>query len=142
MENGEADLRLGSSNRRLDATAIQQGVRKECPFRPGLFVMVLPAASYNPRYRKALQNARAKLDAGEQTEFLSKYDSPEFVTEAFVADMDGLYDREGKPVPYTPERGLKILSAAQNADVLEWIANDAHAYGQFYTEAVEADAGN
>jgi hypothetical protein len=132
------ELRLGTSPRRLDLAAVSQGVRKECPFREGLFVMILPAATYNPRYRKAVQNARAKDDG----DFTDRYEDAEFVVDALVADMDGLYNAAGERVPYTRERGLKILSSPNHADVRVWITNEAHQYGEFYTEQVEKDAGN
>lgn len=138
-------LRLGTSNRRLDEAAISQGVDKECPFRPGLVVTILPGASYNPRFRKAIQNAALKSNGDAESakeKFLSRYDDPEFVVEALVSDMKGLYNENGNEVKYTTERGLAIFSDPANADVKEWVVTQAHQYGQFYTESVEEDAGN
>lgn len=135
-------LRLGSTARRLDPAAIAQGVRKECPFRPGLFVLVLPAASYNPRFRKAIQAQRAAAADGTPPSFESRYDDPQFVAEALVADVEGIYREDGTPVEYTPELGLRILEDPGNADVREWIVTEAHSYGDYYAKQVEADAGN
>lgn len=145
MAEGNGILRLGKTNKRLDAAAIQQGVRKECPFRPEFYVLILPGANYNPRYRKALQNAAIRANGDESAareDFLSRYEDPAFVVDALVAGMDGIFDSEGEPVPYTPELGLEVLSAPDNADVLQWVVNEAHSYGQFYAKAVEAEAGN
>lgn len=140
----EQAIRLGTSNKRLDALAIKQGVTKECPFRPGFTVTFLPAASYNPRFRKAIQNGpRTNGDAETAAEeFLNRYDDPQFVVDALVSDMGGIYNGQGEPVTYTPELGLAILADPSNADVKEWVVNEAHHYGHFYSEGVEQDAGN
>lgn len=141
----EVQLQLGSSARRLDPAAIAMGRRKECPFRPGFFVSILPGASYNPRFRKAIQNVRlasaGKTEEEKETRFLSRYEDPVFVVDALVADMEGIVGRSG-PVTYTAEIGLKVLSDPANADVLSWISGEAHSYGQFYTEEVQSDKGN
>lgn len=148
---GDEALRLGNSNRKLDEAATHQGIEKECPMRPGLVVTILPGASWNPRYAKATRNwamsatdADTPEEAKEQAEeaFRDRYDDPEFVAEALVADMSGLYNAKGNEVQYTTERGIAILADPGNADVRQWIVNQAHQYGQYYTEAVEEDAGN
>lgn len=139
-------MRLGNSAKRLDATAIQQGVVKECPYRDGLTVRVLPAAGFNPRFRKAIQNqaVQALSDSAESAReaFINRYEDPAFVAKALVADMDPIYDDDGERLDYTPEIGEEVLSDPGNADVLQWIVNEALTYGQFYTDTVEAEAKN
>lgn len=149
-------IRLGTSAKRLDPVAVEQGVTKECPYRPGLMVTLLPAASFNPRFRRAVQagalKAAAKLNAKGSTvesvqneaeqDFLSRYDDPAFVATALVADMGGLFNGDGSEVPYTVERGTAIFSDPGNADVKEWVVNQALRYGQFYVEEIEEEAKN
>ncbi len=146
-QNG-AGLRLGSTSRKLDAAAISQGILKEHAQHPGFKVMILPAASFNPRFREAVQNeAMAGVAEGKdakeaESSFIRRYDNPEFVVDALVADMQGIYDGDGDPVPYTREIGVQVLSDLGFADVKEWIVNTAHEYGQFYAKAVEEEAKN
>lgn len=139
-------LRLGTTTRRLDLDAVHQGRAVECPLRPGLTVTVLPAAAYNPRYKKALQAWALRLPArsngdAEKVEMQDHLTDPQFVTDALVASMTGIYSGD-EPVEYTPDVGLEILADEANADVLGWIANEAYDYGLFYTEDVEAAAKN
>lgn len=146
-------LKLGTTGRKLDAAAVEQGLRQECPFRPGFFVSILPAASYNPRYKKAMQSARVSEKAVREQDpekrdeeigksYLSRYEDPEFVAEAFVANMEGIFRGDGSPVPYTQELGAQILRDGGNADVMQWIVSEAHQYGKFYTDQVARDSGN
>lgn len=137
-------MRLGTSDKKLDAAAIRQGVTKECPFREGFTVTILPGASYNPRFRKAIQNATAAITPSHTIadEFTSRYEDPQFIVDALVADMGGIYGEDGEPVAYTPEIGVAILSDPGNADVKEWVVNEAHQYGSYYTKSVEQDAKN
>lgn len=149
-------LRLGTSNKRLDPVAVEQGVTRPCPFRPGLTITILPAASFNPRFRRAVQlgavKAAAKLKSQNgnvetateeaEDEFLGRYDDPHFIVAALVADMGGLYDGEGNEVEYTTERGLQVFSDPGNADVKEWTVNQSLLYGQFYVEEVQEQRKN
>jgi hypothetical protein len=147
-------MRLGTTTRRLDPVASKQGVRKECPYRPGLFVTLLPAAPFNPRWQRALadtikreraeRNGDAKA-AGEDEAAafaLDRLEDPQLLVEAVVADMDGIFDDEDKAVTYTPEVGIEILSDEGNKDVTGWIAVEAFRWGQFYVEEVERDEKN
>ena len=137
-------LQLGTTDRRLDLAAIEQGVEKECPDRPGLFVRILPASPYNPRYRAAVENRALKVtENGEgPPSFVEMFDDPAFVTEALVADMRGIRDGDGSEVAYTPEIGVQILSAPEHQDVREWIGRESLKRGQYYTESVEGRKGN
>lgn len=136
-------LQLGTTNRRLNAQAITDGVPTPCPLRPGLTVSVLPAAMFNPRYRKALQTRIERMvaengDNGEP----NRYQDPGFVADALVADMQGIRGADGSEVAYTEEIGQQVLSDPGNADVLEWVANQAMDFGHFYTAQVEEDEKN
>ena len=133
-------LRLGTTARRLDMSAIHSGVRVTCPLRPGLDVTILPAAMFNPRYRKAVQDF-IEREIGANGNGLHRHRDPEFVATALVADMT-ITDAEGEAVEYTPEIGTALLSDDGHADVLEWIAHEAYEFGRFYTEQVEEDAKN
>lgn len=146
MDSAAPTLRLGTTHRRLDLDAIHQGKPLECPFRPGLTVTILPAATYNPRYKKALQAWGMRLseraNGSGEVEISDHLEDPVFVADALVADMAGIYDGEGNPVEYTAEIGRRVLGADANADVLSWVANAAHDYGRYYAEDVEAAAKN
>jgi hypothetical protein len=133
---GVRSLRLGTTRRRLDGRAVKEGVRKECVFRPGLYVTILPGATFNPRYKAAISRAT------DDEQFRSRYDDPEFVRDALVASMDGISDEDGEPVPYTPEVGLAVLADPGNADVREWIVSQSLEYTHYYNEQLEADAKN
>lgn len=137
-------LQLGTTTRRLDVAAIEQGVEKECPDRPGLFVRILPASPYNPRYRAAIENRALRVteNGQEPPSFVEMFDDAEFVTEALVADMRGIRDETGAEVTYTPELGAQILSAPEHQDVREWIGRESLRRGQYYTESVEDRKGN
>lgn len=138
-------LRLGTTNRRLDVLAIEQGVEKDCSaLRPGLKVTILPAGTWNPRFRRALQ-ARVERIAeanGKAGGIPERYEDPEFVAAALVLNMSGMYNASGEAVEYTHARGVAALSDPANADVMAWIVHEAQDYGRYYTEAVEADAKN
>lgn len=139
-------MRLGTTTRRLDTEAVEQGVEKECPHRPGLFVRVLPAASWNQRFKErvrreneaVVQRMKENGDPGK----VDYYDDAEFIADTVVAGMRGLYDDEGNEVEYTPELGAQILADPYNADVKEWVVLQAKQYGRYYREEVEKDAGN
>jgi hypothetical protein len=150
-------LRLGTSGKALDATAVQQGLVKECPYRAGVTFTILPAAMWNPRFRQAVQNRLGRIalqkvngeatkvangKAAHETEYESRYDDPDFIASALVAGIDGLFNGKGNPVKYTPERAVQILSDPANWDVKEWLVNEALQWGQFYTQAVEGEAKN
>lgn len=154
-------LRLGTRDRRLDEAATQQG--RECVppdylGLDGVTVWVLPAATYNPRARRAIQNVARSMangngrritaedlegDAEDLSDEVNEilYD-PRFVVDALVADIDGLYNGKGNAVKYTRDRGLAILSDPGYADVLDWIVTEAKRLGKYYSETVEEDAGN
>jgi len=143
-------MRLGSSPRRLDILAVEQGVEHECPLRPEFYVTVLPAGTWNPRFKRALQqrveriserNGRPDTDAAED-EFRDRYDDPAFVLDALVLSMRGIYGPTGEERPYTHDIGLNVLADPHNADVLAWIVNQAHLYGRYYEDGLEADAKN
>ncbi len=137
-------MKLGTTNRRLDAKAITQGIEVECPMRPGFFVTILPGAMYNPRYRKAVQEDADRVAemAPSDAEVVNRYDSLDFVVRALVSGMRGITDDEGNPVPYSPEMAKDVLGATENSDVRDWLISEAHNYGQFYTDSVEKDAKN
>lgn len=139
-------LRLGTTGRRLDVLAVQQGIEKECPLRPGLFVTVLPAGTFNPRFARAIQARLERLAAKKEQEGAQPStrfeEDPEFVVDALVASMRGIYAGDGSEVAYTPAVGLQVLADPGNADVTVWICNEAHDYGRFYEQGVEADAKN
>lgn len=138
-------LRLGTTNRRLDPDAVKSGVRKACPYRPGLHVTLLPAAHFNARWQQALaEAARRERARGEDAEggVMERLSDPQLLVDAIVADMDGIYDEDGEEVEYTPELGLQILSDEGNRDVADWIASQAFQWGHFYTEEVRADEKN
>lgn len=151
-------LVLGTGGRRLDAVAAVQGIEKECPWRSGLHVKILPAATFNPRFREAIANLQVdeaevvrarkvvmgddRARAAASAAFISRWERPDFAASALVGDMRGIYAADGSEVAYTEEVGLKILSDPSNADVLQWIVGEAMQIGQFYTKAVEADAKN
>lgn len=141
---GTETLRLGTTSRRLDPEAVESGTERECPLRPGLTVMIRPAAMFNPHFRKALQNRVQQIaDAnGDGLEYTARYQDPEFVAEALVADVRGITRADGSEVTYTPDLGRAVLSDPGNADVLEWIANEALDFGHFYTAQVEEDEKN
>lgn len=141
-------LRLGTTNRRLDVLAVEQGVEKECPLRPGLTVTILPAGVWNPRFQQALQariermaEAQAKNGDGKKPPAERNQD-PEFVASALVLKMDGLYAADGSKVEYTLARGVSVLSDPANGDVMAWIVHEAQDYDRYYTGSVEADAKN
>ena len=148
----EHTLRLGSKDRRLDVAAMEGGVEKECTlFRPGFYVTVLPAVSFNRRYRKAMiarnerlaaSNGKPEKADSEASYIIDMYADPEFVVDGLVAGMRGIYDVDGNEVEYTREVGLAVLADAGNADVLDWIANEARDYGRYYTDGLEDDAKN
>lgn len=133
-------MRLGTTHRKLDRLAIEQGVEKECPERPGLFVRILPASTYNPRYRKAIQDEAMRIKDGGEADG-NRYEDAQFVADVLVADMRGLYDGE-EEIEYTPEIGAEIFADPAHRDVLDWIVSEAMKRGQFYTEAVEKKVGN
>lgn len=145
-------LRLGATKRRLDVLAVQQGVEHECPLRPGLFVTILPAGMFNPRFARAAQAALEQLVAegskngkakdGVKGAPLQRFEDPEFIERALVASIRGIYRADGTEVVYTSEVGLAVLSDPGNADVLAWIVLKAQEYGRYYDEEVEADAKN
>lgn len=144
-------IRLGTTTKRLDQAAVQQGVEVECPFRPDFFVTVLPGATWNPRFRVALQNQKARgwvPDGAEGAEltaaerFLRVYDDPEFIAEALVAGWRGVVGADGAEVEFDQALCVAVLSDPGNLDVREWIVNQATTYGRFYTESVEEEAGN
>ena len=136
-------FRLGTTDRRLDASAIEAGGPTEWPRRPGLTVSVLPHAVFNPRFRAALHNRIERLKAanGERPE-TNRHDDPQFVAEALIADMQGIHRADGSPVEYTVEIGTQLLSDPGNADVLEWVANESMNLGHFYEAQVEEDEKN
>jgi hypothetical protein len=141
------DLILGTTNRRLDTLAVEQGVERECdPLRPGLFVTILPAGTFNPRFRSAIQERVERMaernGKGEDSDALDRYDDPAFVVQALVLSMRGIRKADGTEVEYTSEVGMRALSDPGNADVLGWIVNEAHVYTRYYTQGVEADAKN
>jgi hypothetical protein len=143
-------FRLGTTNRRLDELAVAQGVEKECHHRPGLFVTVLPAGQFNPRFDRALRarverlTKEAALKNGDAAaeEFSTRWRDPEFVAGALVAGMRGIYTAEGEEVAYTPELGVQVLADPGNADVLAWVTGEALDYERYYTGSVERDAKN
>lgn len=138
-------FRLGTTDRHLDADAVDDGVRLECPLRPGLFVTITPAASYNRAYRAALSDWRERWDGSKDakpSDDLGKwYESAEVVARGIVRDMDPIFE-DGEPVEYTPELGVEILSDRSQADVLTWIADMSVTSAHFFNRAMEADAGN
>ncbi len=158
----EETLRLGTTNRRLDAVAVEQGREFPCPLRPGLTITILPAAEFNPRYVRAIrksteavrdllseakdQDKEAKkiLEKGAREEsILGELSTAEFLVEAIVTDIKGLFNHEtGEELEYTPERGLRILSDPGHADVKNWIAMQATRFGHFYVKQTEKDLGN
>lgn len=137
-------LQLGTTNRRLDAEAVRSGAPHDCPLRPGLTVYIRPAAMFNPSFREALQNRiqQAAEANGDGLEHANRYQDPGFVADALVAGMEGIRDADGEEVPYTPEIGRAVLADPGNADVLEWVANQAMDFGHFYAAQVEEDEKN
>ena len=156
-KGAKESLQLGSSARKLDAVAVRQGIERECPYREGVTFTILPAAHFNPRFRRAVQNRMtlavakkanglASEDGAHDETFVEeaegRYDDPEFIASALLADINGIRNEKGNPVKYTHERGVQILSDPSNWDVREWLINEALTLGQFYTDDVEAAAKN
>lgn len=144
-------LRLGATDRRLDLEAVGHGIEKECPFRPGFFVTILPGLAFNGRYQRALislgeriaaQASKKEADGAAVQAVDDRFRDPVFVVEAVVAGMRGLFAADGSEVAYTPEVGVQVLSDPGHADVLAWIGNEAHDYARYYTDQLRADAGN
>lgn len=134
------DLNLGSTSRKLDLDAIDKGVEKECPERPGLFVRILPASRYSKRFNAALENEALSVDGPRGlTQLL---EDGEFVASVLVAGMRGIFDKDGKEVAYTDELGALILSNPAHRDVRDWVVAEAMQRGHYYTEAVESKKGN
>lgn len=140
MADEKMRLKLGTTERRLDGGAVMKGIRTECAVRPGLFVLILPAAMYGPAYKAAIREMAEGGDFDEK--FRDRFQDPAFVVRALVGGMDGISDENGEPVPYTPEIGLMVLSDPDNLDVLDWISTQALGVGNFYVKSVEADAKN
>lgn len=136
-------LRLGNTTRRLDAEAIEQGVTKECPVRPGLLVTYLPAATFNRRFKRALSKRPKEPGSGNtRADFIERCGEPEVIVDGLVTNVEGVFDEKGEAVEYTPEIGLQIFSDPSNADVVEWMVSECITYGQFYTKEVIEDSGN
>ncbi len=131
---------------RLDPALVEQGVEKECPFAKGLYVTILPAASWNSRWKERVrqENDRvlARMRDGEQKGRADFFGDPDFIAGTLIADMRGIYDADGEEVPYTHDLGVRIMTDPANADVREWVVIQAQRYGQFYAEEVEKDLGN
>lgn len=152
-------IRLGATDRRLNLEAVGHGIEKECPFRPGFFVTILPGLAFNSRYQRALislgeriaaQASKKKADGAAERDsdgaavqaVDDRFRDPLFVVEAVVAGMRGLFAADGSEVAYTPEVGIQVLADPGHADVLAWIGNEAHDYARYYTDQLRADAGN
>lgn len=139
-------LRLGTTTRALDVEKAHQGVEKECPHRPGLYVTVLPAAAWNRRWKERVRQENeavlARMRDGEKIEGRDFFEDAGFIADTLVGGMRGLYDADGNEVAYTPEIGVQVLEDEANADVKEWVVLQAQRYGQFYRDEVEKDEGN
>lgn len=139
-------IKLGKAGRRLDTDAIDKGVWKDCPYHD-IRVRIRPAASFNPRFRKAM---RARIEdsversLGEDAEgsITSWTEDAEFIVNSVVADIDGLYNGEDEPVAYTPEIGVRLLSDPGHIDVREWIVQEATSYQAFYAQTLAKRSGN
>lgn len=146
MSETNGVIKLGKAGKRLDTEAIEQGVWQDCPMHEGVRVRIRPAAAFNPRFRKALR-ARAEEIAeralgDDDFEAASWSDDPETIVAAVVADMDGLYDGEDRPVTYTPEIGVRLLSDPGHLDLREWIVQEALHYQAYYARTLAKRSGN
>lgn len=145
MSEATETLYLGTTKRRLDIRAVEDGVAYDCPIRPGLVVTIRPAAMFNPHFRRALTERVqriAETNGGDSVEHTSRYRDSGFVAEALVAHMGPLKRADGTEVDYTPEIGRAVLADPGNADVLEWISNTALDDGRYYTAEVEEEEKN
>jgi hypothetical protein len=139
-------LRLGTTTKRLDTERVEGGVELECPHRPGLYVTILPAASWNQRWKDRVraenERAIARMKNGTPPAMPDFFGDPDFIVSTLVGGMRGLYDAKGEQVEYTTALGVGIIADPTHADVKEWVVLQAQRYGQFYREEVEADSGN
>lgn len=147
-------LRLGTTDRKLDAVAVQQGLTRDCPHREGLKVTILPAANFNPRFQKAVQEQlmaaalRSRAKKAEEpngeanTHVWNRYEDPQFIATALVSNMDGLYGANNKKRKYTPALGAEIFADPSHWDVKQWVVNEALDLAQFYVQEVQAEAKN
>lgn len=143
-------LFLGKSRDQLDPEAVETGVWREWPGprRKGLRVRIRPAARFNPHFRRAIQNRVRQFvetngDAEDaEVDLTPRYEDAEFVVEALVADIEGICRADGSEVDYTRDIGVALLSDPANEDVLDWVSNEAHDFGHFYTVQVEEDEKN
>lgn len=145
-----SEVRLGQSPKKLDLSVVEHGVTKEAPMAPGVHFTVLPWATYNPRYRRALEkrairdrvNGKAPSDEESEREFiLRRAEDPEFIVDAVLADIEGLLNEAGNAVSYTRERGVQILSDPAWTHLREWIVGEAYRAANIYEDGV-ANAGN
>ena len=147
-------MRLGNSKRKLDVDAVRDGVERECPLRAGLTVRILPAADFNPRYRKAVQTFvfdvedRIEVDSTEdlyaeaRLRIAERMNNAEFLVRAIIADLGPIFDDQGNEIEYTEDVGRELFASGEHDDVVGWIGSEARRVADFYAEGVEADAGN
>lgn len=140
-------LKLGTTDRRLVVDAVAGGIEKECLYRPGLFVTMLPAAAFQKRFARALIAFGERAAAEDSPNDYATYEvdsrlDPVLVVDGVIVTMRGIYGADGEEVAYTREVGLQILTDPGNADVLSWISNEARQLAEYYSDRLEDEAGN
>lgn len=138
-------IRLGAQPLRLDGDVAVHGKREECPYAPGVTFHLLPWAMWNLRFKRALQK-RARQIVQEEGDAVSERAQEieadgEFVAQAVVADIEGLLDGDGNPLPYSHERGVAILSDPGWAHITSWVVQTAQGIALTFDRGVDA-AGN
>jgi hypothetical protein len=154
-------LRLGEKPKLLDLDVLENGLRRECPWAPGVFFTVLPWGTQNKRYRKAMQlramreraerNGKARSNEQPGAEDLetqaaewidAKQKDPEFIADAVLKDIEGLLNEKGNPIKYSRERAVQILSDPACVHIRDWVVGTAHQAANTYKANVEESAKN
>lgn len=76
------------------------------------------------------------------TEALQRVINREWAAKALLRDWDGVFDKDGKPMPYTPDRGVEVFNDPELGHLYDFVIRVAHESSFFRVRRIEESKGN